>query len=202
MNRKSSAGKARTASAWVYALQAAKVSVTVFGIWLGHVYQWHIVTAAMLMTMFDNLPANHRVRNLLEPQSSYLMPFDNVLLLAWGSLVPPTSITTARQFVELIDQYAATRQFFDDDPTTTLERLGISESDFTVNEPWDQYPIVGQLLAIWNATGRYVSKYVDQVYEPIRTCNRTQSSRTGLETPVTRIAATSVACRSCIREIS
>ena len=36
-----------TASAWVYALQAAKVSVTVFGIWLGHVYQWHIVTAAM-----------------------------------------------------------------------------------------------------------------------------------------------------------
>ena len=35
-----------TASAWVYALQAAKVSVTVFGIWLGHVYQWHIVTAA------------------------------------------------------------------------------------------------------------------------------------------------------------
>ena len=41
-----------TASAWVYALQAAKVSITVFGIWLGHVYQWHIVTAAMLMTMF------------------------------------------------------------------------------------------------------------------------------------------------------
>ena len=36
------------------------------------------------------------------------------------------------------------------------ERLGLTESDFTVDEPWDQYPIVGQLLAIWDATGRYV----------------------------------------------
>jgi hypothetical protein len=44
-----------TASAWLYALQAAKVSVTVYGIWLGHVYHWHLVTAAMLMTMFENL---------------------------------------------------------------------------------------------------------------------------------------------------
>ena len=133
-----------TASAWVYALQAAKVSVTVFGVWLGHVYQWHIVTAAMVMTMFDNLSANHPVRKLLEPQSSYVIPFDNVLLLAFSSVVPPTSIATARQFVELMDLYAGTRQFFDDDPTTTLERLGIAESDFTVHEPWDQYPNVGQ----------------------------------------------------------
>jgi hypothetical protein len=30
---------ATTPSAWVYALQAARVSVTVFGIWIGHVYQ-------------------------------------------------------------------------------------------------------------------------------------------------------------------
>ena len=153
-----------TASAWVYALQAAKVSVTVFGVWLGHVYQWHIVTAAMLMTMFDNLPANNPVRKLLEPQSSYVIPFDNVLLLVWSSVVPPTSIATARQFVELMDLYARPRQFFDDDPTTTLERLGIAESDFTVHEPWDQYPNVGRLLAIWNATGRYVSTYVDRAY--------------------------------------
>ena len=107
------------ASAWVYALQAAKVSVTAFGVWLGHVYQWHIVTAAMLMTMFDNLSANHPVRKLLEPQSSYVIPFDNVLLLTWSSVVPPTSIATARQFVELMDLYAGTRQFFDDDPTTS-----------------------------------------------------------------------------------
>ena len=122
-----------TASAWVYALQAAKVSVTVFGIWLGHVYQWHIVTAAMLMTMFDNLSANHPVRKLLEPQSSYLIPFDDVLLLSWSpGCVPPTSIATGWQFLELIDLYANGRQFFDDDPTTTLEQLGLTESDFTV----------------------------------------------------------------------
>ena len=153
-----------TASAWVYALQAAKASVTVFGVWLGHVYQWHIVTAAMVMTMFDNLSANHPVRKLLEPQSSYVIPFDNVLLLAFSAVVPPTSIATARQFVELMDLYASTREFFDDDPTTTLERLGITESDFTVQEAWDQYPNVGRLLEIWNATGRYVSTYVDRTY--------------------------------------
>jgi hypothetical protein len=153
-----------TASAWVYALQAAKASVTVFGVWLGHVYQWHIVTAAMVMTMFDNLSENHPVRKLLEPQSSYVIPFDNVLLLAFSAVVPPTSVATARQFVELMDLYASTREFFDDDPTTTLERLGITESDFTVQEAWDQYPNVGRLLEIWNATGRYVSTYVDRTY--------------------------------------
>ena len=49
-----------TNGAWVYALQAAKVGVTVFGIWLGHVYQWHIVTASMLMTMFENMSPRTR----------------------------------------------------------------------------------------------------------------------------------------------
>jgi hypothetical protein len=155
-----------TPSAWVYALQAAKVSVTVYGIWLGHVYHWHIVTAAMQMTMFESLSANNPVRKLLEPQSSYLIPFDDVLLLGWSLLdvAPPTSIATAWQFLELMDLYAKGRQFFDDDPTTTLEQLGLTEADFTFQEPWDQYPIVGHLLAIWNATGRYVNTYVDQAY--------------------------------------
>ena len=153
-----------TASAWVYALQAAKVSVTVFGIWLGHVYQWHIVTAAMVMTMFANLSASHPVRKLLEPQSSYLIPFDDVLLLSWSLVAPPTSIATGWQFLELMDLYAKGRQFFDDDPTTTLEQFGLTESDFTFQEPWDQYPIVGDLLSIWNATGRYVNTCVDHAY--------------------------------------
>lgn len=163
-----------TSSAWVYALQAAKVSATVYGIWLGHVYQWHLVTAAMLMTMFEYLSAENPVRKLLEPQSSYLIPFDGVLLLGWGALaeVPPTSISTAWQFLELIDLFAKDRQFFDDDPTTTLERLGITESDFTVHEPWDQYPLVGDMLAIWTATGRYVNTYVDQAYPDDRDVQR------------------------------
>ncbi len=165
---------ATTPSAWVYALQAAKVSITVYGVWLGHVYQWHIVTAAMVMTMFDNLSANHPVRKLLEPQSNYVIPFDNVLLLTWSAVVPPTSIATARQFVELMDLYAKDRAFFDDDPSTRLEQLGLAETDFTVHEPWDQYPNVGRLLAIWNATGRYVSTYVDRTYPTDQNVQRDQ----------------------------
>ncbi len=152
-----------TPAAWLYALQAAKVSVTVYGIWLGHVYQWHLVTAAMLMTMFQTLPAGNPARRLFEPQSSFLIPFDDVLL-QWSAAAPPTSIATGRQFLELIDRFAADRRFFDDDPRTQLERPGVTESDFTVSEPWDQFPVVGDLLAIWDATARCVDTYVDHAY--------------------------------------
>ena len=156
---------ATTPSAWVYALQAAKCSITVYGIWLGHVYQWHIVTAAMQMTMFETLSGSHPVRRLLEPQSNYLIPFDDVLLLNWdAAAVPPTSIATGWQYLQLLERYAAGRGFFDDDPTSTLQRLGLSESDFTLHEPWDQFPMVGQLVTIWNATGRYVDTCVEQAY--------------------------------------
>jgi hypothetical protein len=155
-----------TASAWVYALQAAKVSVTVFGIWLGHVYQWHLVTAAMVMTMFENLSPRNPVYRLLEPQSSYVIPFDDLLLLGWDALpgIPPTSLATAPQLLELIDRYADGREFFDDDPTTTLQRLGLTEADFSVDAPWDQFPIARDLLEIWDATGRYVDTYVEHTY--------------------------------------
>jgi hypothetical protein len=154
-----------TPSAWVYALQAAKCSLTVYGIWIGHVYQWHIVTAAMQMTMFETLPGSHPVRRLLQPHSSYLIPFDDVLLINWdAAAVPPTSIATGWQYLQLLERYADGRGFLDDDPAATLQRLGISEADFTVAEPWDRYPIVGQLLEIWDATGRYIDTYVDQAY--------------------------------------
>jgi Lipoxygenase len=155
-----------TASAWVYALQAAKVSVTVFGIWLGHVYQLHLVTAAMVMTMFETLSPKHPVYRLLEPQSSYVIPFDDLLLLAWDALpgIPPTSLATAPQLLELVDRYADGRELFDDDPTTTLQRFGIAEADFSADAPWDRFPIAGELLEIWDATGRYVDTYVEQAY--------------------------------------
>jgi len=155
-----------TASAWVYALQAAKVGVTVFGIWLGHVYQLHLVTAAAVMTMFENLSPTNPVHRLLEPQSRFVIPFDDLLLLGWDALpgIPPTSIATAPQLLELIDRYAEGRDFFDDDPTATLERFGLEEADFSVDEPWDQFPIARDLLEIWDATGRYVNTYVDQAY--------------------------------------
>jgi hypothetical protein len=155
-----------SASAWVYALQAAKVSVTVYGIWIGHVYTWHIVSAAMFMTMFESFSPNHPVYKLLAPQSNYVIPFDDVLLLGWGALpaVPPTSIATAPQFLELIDRHADGREFFDDDPPDRLQRLGLTAADFTVDQPWDQYPLVHQTLEIWDATGRYVATCVDQAY--------------------------------------
>ena len=161
-----------TPAAWLYALQAAKVSVTVYGIWLGHVYQWHIVTAAMLMTMFQTLSADNPARRLLEPQSSFLIPFDDVLLLQWSAAAPPTSIATSLQFLELIDRYAKDRRFFDDDPVNQLEQLGLTEADFTVSEPWDQFPIAGDLVAIWEAAGRYVNTYVDHSYPTDRDVQR------------------------------
>jgi hypothetical protein len=159
-------GSTTAASAWVYALQAAKVGITVFGIWLGHVYQLHLVTAAMVMTMFENLSPKNPVYKLLEPQSSYVIPFDDLLLLGWDALpgIPPTSLATAPQLLELIDLYAGGRDFFDDDPTTTLERFGLTEADFTVDAAWDQFPIARDLLEMWEATGRYVDTYVEQNY--------------------------------------
>ena len=168
-----------TASAWLYALQAAKVSLTVYGIWIGHVYHWHVVTAAMQMTMFESLSKSNPARRLLEPQSSYLIPFDDVLLLKWSAAAPPTSIASAWQYLELLDLDTDGREFFDDDPTTTLQHLGLTESDFTVHEPWDQYPVVGQLLSIWEAPGRSVDTCVDQAYSPTRTSNTIKSSTTG-----------------------
>ena len=44
----------------------------------------HIVTAAMQMTMFPIPLKSNPARRLLEPQSSYLIPFDDVLLLKWS----------------------------------------------------------------------------------------------------------------------
>jgi hypothetical protein len=87
-------------------------------------------------------------------------------LLGWDALpgIPPTSLATAPQLLGLLDRYAEGREFFDDDPTTTLERFGITEADFSVDAPWDRFPIARDLLEIWDATGRYVSTYIDHAY--------------------------------------
>jgi Lipoxygenase len=152
-----------TASAWLYALQAAKVSITVYGIWLGHVYQWHIVTAAMQMTMFANVPESHPIYQLLAPQFKYLIPFDDVLLVTWKAIAPPTSITSGWQFLELCNAFAKNREFFDDDPSALADR-GVKEADFTVDAPWDRYLIVRRYQQIWKATADYVTTFVDVTY--------------------------------------
>jgi hypothetical protein len=153
-----------TDGAWLYALQAAKVSITVFGIWLGHVYPWHLVTAAMLMTMLNTLPAGHPILQLVAPQSGSLIGFDDVLLGAWPQIAPPTSLSTATQFLALADDYAAGRSYFDDDPATTLTALGVRERDFTQTTPWDRYPIAGQTLALWELVADYVGTCVRASY--------------------------------------
>jgi Lipoxygenase len=150
--------------AWLYALQAAKASITVFGVWLGHVYHWHLVTAAMQMTMLNTLPADHPLSLLLAPQSKFAIGFDDVLLLLWSRIAPPTSVSTWIQFIELINHFADGRTYFDDDPKVTLERHGLVAADFTVKTPWDQYPVVQRLLAIWDLVERYVNTCVEATY--------------------------------------
>lgn len=153
-----------TEGAWLYALQAAKASITVFGVWLGHVYHWHIVTAAMQMTMLNTLPTTHPVYQLLAPQSQFAIPFDDVLLLLWSQVAPPTSLATAEQFLALADDYAAGRSYFDDDPKTTIKQLGLREKDFTAKTPWDGYPVVQRLLAAWDLVEPYVETFVGTTY--------------------------------------
>ncbi len=161
--------RTRTPGAWLYALQAAKVSLTVYGIWLGHVYHWHIVTAALQMTMFNALSADHPIFQLASPQSNYLIGFNEVLLLLWDYIAPPTSIATPFQFLELCDTFANGRQFFDDDPKSTIAQLGLAQAAFTRNEPWDLYPLVRNLLTIWDSTQTFVDIFVEKTYSDDQT---------------------------------
>jgi len=153
-----------TDGAWLYALQAAKTSITVFGIWLGHVYQWHIVTAAMQMAMFNTLPAEHPVSQLLAPQSKFLIGFDNVLLDLWSTVAPPTSVASGPEFLALADGFAAGRRYFDDDPHPTLRRLGLRRTDFSGAAAWDRYPVVQRLLRVWDLVEAYVAAWVAATY--------------------------------------
>ena len=157
---------ASTDAAWFYALLAAKASLTVWGIWIGHVYHWHVVSAAMQMTMFKTLPRHHIMRQLLGRQSEYLIAFDESLLIGWPIIAPPTSLTRSVHFLRLMDAFAGGREFFDDDPRTTLARFGLVESDFSSGpgQSWDRYPVVRYLLKIWDATETYVGEIVDAAY--------------------------------------
>lgn len=156
--------RARTPGTWLYALQAAKVSITVYGIWLGHVYHWHIVTAALVMTMANTLAADHPVSQLVAPQSNYIIGFNEVLLLLWDFVAPPTSIDSPFQFLQLCDRFAKDRKFFDDNPRVALANGGIDQAAFTKDVPWDLYPVVRHLLAIWDATETFVDIFVETTY--------------------------------------
>jgi hypothetical protein len=152
-------------NAWLWALQAAKTSITVWGIWLGHVYHWHTVTAAMQMTMYNNLPAHHRLWSLLGRQSQSLINFNYVLLtLLWGKISPPTPVVGYMSLLELLDKFAEKRGFFDDDPHEELKARKLDATDFTKNKDWDAYPVAGYLVEIWKHTHEFVKAVVEDIY--------------------------------------
>jgi hypothetical protein len=151
-------------SAWLYALQAAKVSITVYAIFLRHVYLWHVVPSTMQMTMHNTLPSSHPIYQLLAPQSKYTIANDEVTLLAWSIIPPASSIGSAFQFLRISNEFAKDRGYFDDDPKVALERLGLREEDFTRTTPWDGYATVKDLLELWEPTERYVDACVDATY--------------------------------------
>ena len=101
---------------------------------------------------------------LLAPQSKFAIPFDNVLLALWPQIAPPTSLATGDEFLALANDFAAGRSYFDDDPKTTLKQLGLRRRDFSVDEPWDRYPVVQRLLTIWDLVESYVETFVRTTY--------------------------------------
>ena len=154
--------------AWIYGLLAAQTSLTVHGIWLGHVYTLHLVTAAMQMTMLNTLPATNIVYQLLAPQFNYLIGFDLVLLVGWSNLAPPTSISDTGKFLTLCNRYDANHDFFATDPANMLAASNIVAADFTDatldKQPWNLYPNVQKMLGLWQATAVYVGAVVDAGY--------------------------------------
>lgn len=154
-----------TGNTWLYALQAAKTSIAVSGIWLGHVYHWHIVCAALEMTMYQALPRDHRIWSMLEAPSQSLIDFDFVLLkVGWDTIAPPTPVSGADALRSLLVQFSENRCFFDDDPLSELKQHRLDVADFRVHEDWDAYPVVGYLLKIWDLTHEYVAEVVKVLY--------------------------------------
>jgi hypothetical protein len=158
----------QSSPAWIYALLAVKTSLTVYGIWLGHVYTQHIVTAAMQMATLNTLPPSNIIYQLLAPQSQYTIAFDLVLLLAWSNLSPPTSIGDSGKFLTLCNKFSATHDFSSTDPVNTPARLNLDPADFTDpsidDQPWNLYPNMQKVQQIWQMTADYVGAVVDVGY--------------------------------------
>ena len=156
--------KTSAPGAWIYALQAAKTSAAVWGIWIGHVYHYHIVTASMQMTMYNTIPEDHPIYKLVEPRSNYLIGFNEVLLILWSFIAPPTSFDNAFKLLQLMDKYAEGRTYSDDDPKNTIAAMGLDQAKFTQSLPWDLFPVVEDLLQIWQMTSDYVNVFVETTY--------------------------------------
>jgi hypothetical protein len=120
-------------TAWLYALQALKTATTVWGIWLGHVYRYHLMSVPFNFTQHRSMNPLHPVRRVLGFQGKYTIAFDAVLLLVW-SFPPPTSCGESIEFLQLVDAFAGVaggRSFFADDPEPALAALGIPKAAFS-----------------------------------------------------------------------
>lgn len=158
----------RASGAWIYALMAVKTSLTVYGIWLGHVYTLHIVTAAMQMVTLNTLPSSNVVYQMLAPQSNYTIPFDLLLMLGWSNLSPPTSISSTAKFLQLCDNFLVNHSFFATDPSSIVSRLNLDVNDFSdPTKPggdWNLYPNFQIVQRIQGFTWNYVNAAIDAAY--------------------------------------
>ena len=154
--------------AWLYALQAAKSSVTLYGIWLGHVYHWHSVTAAMQRTLQEQIKdQKHPVQMLLGLRSQHLIRFNGALLDGYfTTIAPPTSIVDQNDLLKLLDNFAEGRRYSDDDPYNELARNGLKAEDFSSKptEPWDLFPAARNLAHIWDLCQDFVRAVIDKYY--------------------------------------
>jgi hypothetical protein len=122
----------------------------------------------MQMTMYNALPAGHKLWTLLQPQSQSLIDFDFVLLQIPGmfaQISPPTPVAGPMPLLALLDRYAAGRGFFDLDPLRELTKQGIDVKDFTVAKDWDAYPLAGYLVRIWTICHGFVKVVVEELYK-------------------------------------
>ena len=154
--------------AWIYSLIAVRASLTVYGIWLGHVVPFHLVTGAMQMTMLNTLPPGHVLLQMLAPHSHSNLQFNFLLTIGFDKLAPPTSLANVGQFLTLAGRYSAAHDFFANDPATALAMLGLDAADFTSDdEPadaWNLYPNVRLMLRVWTYVADYVHDVVDDLY--------------------------------------
>lgn len=153
-----------TEAAWIYALEAARTSVTIWGIAIGHVYHWHLATASLLMTWRKTVSEGHGLHRLIAPHAKHTIGFDDVLLLLWGQIVPPMSIGSGLDFLGVADRFARGRTFFDDDPPATIARLGLRQEDFTKEIPWDLFPVIQYQMRVWVGVTGYVQVFVDHFF--------------------------------------
>ncbi len=62
--------------------------------------------------MNNTLERGHPVYQLMAPQSKYTIAFNELMLLFWRLIAPPTSLTTGVQFLHLANEFAKGRGFF------------------------------------------------------------------------------------------